>query len=95
MAVIMVGAIFVSSMDTVWAGTITPKSHRVTGWEYGRKSTTAIKLQQGAEMGRFNMGSTVILLFGKDAVELATELKPETKTQMGQQIGTVTSTPAE
>ncbi|MCP4128361.1 MAG: phosphatidylserine decarboxylase [Gammaproteobacteria bacterium] len=95
MAVIMVGAIFVSSMDTVWAGTITPKSRRVTGWEYGKKSTAAIKLQQGAEMGRFNMGSTVILLFGKDAVELATELKPEAKMQMGQQIGTVTSTPAE
>ncbi len=91
MALIMVGAIFVSSMDTVWAGAITPKSHRVTNWEYGRKSTAAIKLQRGAEMGRFNMGSTVILLFGKDAVELITELQPEAKMQMGQQIGSITS----
>jgi phosphatidylserine decarboxylase len=91
MAVIMVGAIFVASMDTVWAGTVTPKWRRVSSWEYGRKSSAAIKLQRGAEMGRFNMGSTVILLFGKDAVELAAELQPETKVQMGQKIGTVVS----
>ena len=90
-ALIMVGAIFVSSMDTVWAGTITPKSRRATSWEYGRKSTAAIKLQRGQEMGRFNMGSTVILLFGKDAVELAAELQPDAKLQMGQQIGSVIS----
>lgn len=91
MALIMVGAIFVSSMDTVWAGTVTPKYRRVSSWDYGRKSTAAIKLQRGAEMGRFNMGSTVILLFGKDAVKLAAELQPETKVQMGQQIGSINS----
>jgi phosphatidylserine decarboxylase len=91
MALIMVGAIFVSSMDTVWAGTVTPKYRRVSSWDYGRKSTAAIKLQRGAEMGRFNMGSTVILLFGKDAVELAAELQPEAKVQMGQQIGAISS----
>ncbi len=91
MALIMVGAIFVSSMDTVWAGTVTPKSRRTTSWEYGRKSTAAIKLKRGQEMGRFNMGSTVILLFGKDAVELAPELQPETRLQMGQKIGSTVS----
>lgn len=91
MAMIMVGAIFVSSMDTVWAGTVTPKSRRTTSWEYGRKSTAAIKLKRGQEMGRFNMGSTVILLFGKDAIELAPELQPEAKLQMGQKVGTITS----
>jgi len=94
-AVIMVGAIFVSSMDTVWAGTVTPKSRRVTGWDYGRKSTAATKLQRGAEMGRFNMGSTVILLFGKDAVELSDTLQPENKLEMGQEIGSITPTSTE
>ncbi len=94
-ALIMVGAIFVSSMDTVWAGTITPESRRTTTWEYGKKSTAAIKLQRGQEMGRFNMGSTVILLFGKDAVRLAEELQPETKLQMGQQIGTLAASTAD
>jgi phosphatidylserine decarboxylase len=91
MALIMVGAIFVSSMDTVWAGTVTPRSRQATSWEYGRKSTAAIKLQCGQEMGRFNMGSTVILLFGKGAVEFASELQPEIKLQMGQRIGSITS----
>lgn len=91
MALIMVGAIFVASMDTVWAGTVTPKSRRTTSWEYGRQSTAAIKLQRGQEMGRFNMGSTVILLFGKEAVELSTELQPESRLQMGQQIGSITA----
>jgi phosphatidylserine decarboxylase len=90
MALIMVGAIFVSSMDTVWAGTVTPKSRRTTCWEYGRRSSAAIKLKRGQEMGRFNMGSTVILLFGKDAIKLATELKPNAKLQMGQLIGSRT-----
>jgi phosphatidylserine decarboxylase len=91
MALIMVGAIFVSSMDTVWAGTITPKSQRPTSWEYGRKSTAAIKIKRGEEMGRFNMGSTVILLFGKNAVELASEVQPDVKLQMGQKIGSIIS----
>jgi phosphatidylserine decarboxylase len=90
MAVIMVGAIFVASMDTVWAGTVTPSWRQVQSWEYGRKSTAATKLSKGAEMGRFNMGSTVILLFGKDAVEWEQTLQPETGVQMGQQIATIT-----
>jgi phosphatidylserine decarboxylase len=89
MAVIMVGAIFVASMDTVWAGTVTPRRRQVQSWEYGRKSTAATKLSKGAELGRFNMGSTVILLFGKDTVEWEETLQPETKVQMGQQIASL------
>jgi phosphatidylserine decarboxylase len=89
MAVIMVGAIFVASMDTVWAGTVTPRRRQVRSWEYGRKSTAATKLGKGAEMGRFNMGSTVILLFAKDAVGWLETLQPETAVQMGQQIATL------
>jgi phosphatidylserine decarboxylase len=91
MAVIMVGAIFVASMDTVWAGTVTPRRRQVQSCEYGRKSTAAIKLGRGAELGRFNMGSTVILLFGKEAVQWEEILQPETKVQMGQQIATIKS----
>jgi phosphatidylserine decarboxylase len=89
MAVIMVGAIFVASMDTVWAGTVTPRRRQVQSWEYGRKSTATTKLKKGAELGRFNMGSTVILLFAKDAVEWVETLQPETKVQMGQQVATL------
>ncbi len=90
MAVIMVGAIFVASMDTVWAGTVTPSRLRIRTWDYGKPSTATTRLKKGEEMGRFNMGSTVIVLFGKDAVKWADEMQPNTTLKMGQKIATVT-----
>jgi phosphatidylserine decarboxylase len=61
MAVILVGAIFVGSIETVWAGRLTPprarEVHRVDA------SASGPQLARGDELGRFNMGSTVILLF--------------------------------
>ncbi|MEJ1298584.1 MAG: archaetidylserine decarboxylase [Candidatus Sedimenticola sp. (ex Thyasira tokunagai)] len=86
MAVIMVGAIFVSSMDTVWAGTVTPLSQRVTRWNYTNAPIEPAFLEKGEEMGRFNMGSTVILLFGREAIEWQEQLKPGTEVCMGEKI---------
>jgi len=58
MAMVLVGAIFVASIETVWAGVVTPPAgKRITQWEYEQD---APELERGAEMGRFNMGSTVI-----------------------------------
>ena len=91
MAVIMVGAIFVASMDTVWAGTVAPLSRRISQWRYGQQKPVApVTLDKGDEMGRFNMGSTVVLLFPKDAIEWSDQLSADTKVQMGQQIATLT-----
>lgn len=88
MAVILVGAIFVASIDTVWAGTVTPARQRVSSWDYPPKARAkAITLEKGEEMGRFNMGSTVILLFGKDAVEWLEDFTPGAVVRMGQAIG--------
>lgn len=92
MAVIMVGALFVASMDTVWAGTVTPQSRRVTQWHYPGASTEPVSLEKGDELGRFNMGSTVILLFGRDAVTLEESLQPSTQVRMGEQMGVIPST---
>ena len=83
-ALIMVGAIFVSSMDTVWAGTITPRRQRPTAWHY--VDSQDIELEKGDEMGRFNMGSTVILLFPKNQVKWNSELVPGAKVNMGETI---------
>lgn len=83
-AVIMVGAIFVSSMDTVWAGTVTPKRLQPTNWSYNELDD--ISLQKGQEMGRFNMGSTVILLFPENSIEWHEDLSPGSKLLMGQDI---------
>jgi phosphatidylserine decarboxylase len=91
MAVILVGAIFVASIDTVWAGTVTPVRQRVSSWDYPPKARAkAISLQKGEEMGRFNMGSTVILLFGKDKVEWLEDFTPGVTLRMGQAIGQTT-----
>ena len=85
MAVILVGAIFVGSMDTVWAGQVTPASAREPSRRYGGKS--AVRLEKGAEMGRFNMGSTVILLFPRGRVRWDGSLQPDDQVRMGQRIG--------
>ncbi len=91
MAVIMVGAIFVSSMDTVWAGTVTPASKRVTRWNYSdNQNLKPVSLNKGDEMGRFNMGSTVILLFPKGTVSWANHFRPDQKVHMGEKIATLT-----
>lgn len=64
LVMVLVGAIFVGSMETVWAGKITPPySQDVKKWDYEGKE--AISLEKGQEMGRFNMGSTVVLLLPK------------------------------
>jgi len=89
MAVIMVGAIFVASMDTVWAGTVAPLSRSVRDWDYEGSSTEPLLFEQGAEIGRFNMGSTVVLLFGQDAIEWGTAMEPDGKLCMGQDIGAI------
>jgi len=63
MAMVLVGAINVSAIETVWAGLVTPSPQRQVGrWDYREEDGLSIRLKRGAEMGRFNMGSTVILL---------------------------------
>ncbi len=87
MAIIMVGALFVGSMETVWTGQITPtKKREITNQSY-LEQNKRIKLQRGQEMGRFNMGSTIILLFSKDAIEWLPNLRPDKPVSMGEKLG--------
>jgi len=82
MALIQVGAINVGSMETVWHGMVTPPyGKEITTWRYDKQT---IELQRGDEMGRFNMGSTVILLFAKDAIEWHEALAATDTVRMGQ-----------
>jgi phosphatidylserine decarboxylase len=82
-ALILVGALNVGSIATVWAGDITPAPRRV--------ATTlppqAVSLDKGEEMGRFNMGSTVILLFQKDRARWHAELRAGATVRLGQSLG--------
>ena len=91
MAMVKVGAINVGSIETVWAGQVTPPAGRVVRrWHYGQEGE-AISIDKGAEMGRFNMGSTVIVLFGPDVMEWAEQIKPGNSVQMGQLLGNTTT----
>ncbi len=61
MALVLVGATIVASIETVWAGTITPPTGKeVFRWQYPATGANSVTLAKGAEMGRFKLGSTVI-----------------------------------
>lgn len=88
MALILVGALFVASMETVWAGVVTsPSQTAIRTWDYSNTDAAPIILERGEEMGRFNMGSTVIVLFGADRIRWNPSLSAGAVTQMGQVIG--------
>jgi phosphatidylserine decarboxylase len=85
MAVIMVGAIFVAAIETVWSGELSRER------PYGRWQREEVRLARGAEMGRFNVGSTVIVLFGRDRVRWSEELRPGVEARMGGRMGYIKS----
>ncbi len=83
----LVGAMLVSSTETVWAGEITPNKNKnvsVTDYPDGQ-----IELAKGDEMGRFNMGSTVILLMPPDTVEGMPESGTGDAVKVGQKLGMI------
>jgi len=88
MAMIMVGALNVAGMETVWAGNIPDKVNwEIKKWNYRDNITEKeIELAHGAEMGRFNMGSTVILLYARNRIKWSESIAAECPVQMGQQL---------
>jgi phosphatidylserine decarboxylase len=86
-ALVLVGAMLVAGMETVWAGEITPASLReVRTTDYQGQGLT---LAKGAEMGRFNMGSTVILLLPPGAIDRAPPLRPGDAVRLGQRLASL------
>ena len=80
-SVIFIGAIFVGSVETVWHGQVTPAAEReYASWHY----EPGITFTRGDEIGRFNMGSTVILLTEPDKINWVVT---GGQVSMGQQIG--------
>ena len=84
-AMAFIGALFVGSIETVWAGEINPvpRGNRVVMLEQGRGE----QFHKGEEAGRFNMGSTVILLVEPGRVEWLSSLQSGTTVKLGQRIG--------
>ncbi len=87
-AVVLVGAIFVGSMETIWHGRITPtKTRAYQKWEYENTSINR-QFRRGDEIGRFNMGSTVLVLTEKDKIKWDAHCVPGKWLAMGEQIAT-------
>ena len=87
LVMVLVGAMLVSSTETVWAGEVTPtKNKDVTVTDYTDKN---ISLSKGDEMGRFNMGSTVILLMPSKTIRGLDELGAGEAVMVGQRLASL------
>ncbi|HVK99343.1 MAG TPA: archaetidylserine decarboxylase [Dongiaceae bacterium] len=86
MAVILVGAMIVASVETVWAGLVTPPKRQLKVTDYSQPQQ--IRLERGDEMGRFKLGSTAVVLFGPGVVKWSETVREGAPTRMGEQIGT-------
>ena len=85
-ALVLVGATVVGSMATVWHGVVNPpRPGSVRRWEYDDR---AIALAQGAELGRFLLGSTVIVLLPAGVARLQPDWVPGRPVRMGEAMGT-------
>jgi phosphatidylserine decarboxylase precursor len=89
MAIIMVGSLNVGGMETVWAGEITPARKReitTVSYKGGEKE---VRLKRGHEMGRFNMGSTVIVIFSGDRIRWLPETDVDHTVIVGMPLGII------
>lgn len=87
MAMVLVGATIVGSIETVWAGTLkAQKNKEIQYWDYQDQE---IVLEKGAEMGRFKLGSTIVALFPKGSIEFNETLEPTSVTRLGQLYATI------
>ncbi|QRM19381.1 phosphatidylserine decarboxylase [Dechloromonas sp. TW-R-39-2] len=82
----LVGATIVGSMSTVWHGVVNPpRPGVVREWRYDEN--TAVNLKKGEEMGRFLLGSTVVMLFPKNALNFNPAWAPARPLRMGEVMG--------
>jgi phosphatidylserine decarboxylase len=84
---VLVGATIVGSVATVWHGVVNPPRTRgIREWNYDGKN---IVLAKGAEMGRFLLGSTVVMLFPKNVVTFNADWAPSKAVKLGEAMGSV------
>ena len=82
---VLVGATIVGSMATVWHGVVNPKrTGRISEWSYADQD---IVLKKGMEMGRFLLGSTIVMLFRRDTIAFNPDWAPERPVRLGEMMG--------
>lgn len=84
LVLVLVGATIVGSMATVWHGVVNPpRSQRIRDWRYDG----ALDIQRGQEMGRFLLGSTVVLLWPKNTIRFNPDWQPARAIRLGEYMG--------
>jgi phosphatidylserine decarboxylase len=84
-----VGATIVGSIETVWHGVVNPRgTHEIKEWQYGPQGRV---FEKGDEVGRFLLGSTVVLLFPKERLRFNPEWAPERAVRLGEMMATAIS----
>ncbi|WP_404363944.1 archaetidylserine decarboxylase [Marinobacter sp.] len=86
MAMVMVGAMIVGSVETRWAGIVAPGKREVSATSYDTE-TDPIRYKKGEEMGRFRLGSTVILVFPKDVAKWDPSMDAARNLRLGEALG--------
>lgn len=94
MALVLVGAMIVGSVETTWAGVIAPEPNQVTRWQYSGEGDDAVHFEKGEEMGRFRLGSTVVLVMPKDAAQWNADQVAGKTVRMGESFGKLPGIPA-
>ncbi len=85
MALILVGAMIVASIETVWAGQVAPSKLKLHTERYQEHSP--ITIRRGEEMGRFKLGSTAIVLFPPNVMNWDSSLQTASPVLLGQKLG--------
>lgn len=89
-SMVLVGATIVASIETTWAGTITPPAGKdIFTWTYPAEGVDAIHFAKGDEMGRFKLGSTVVSTFAPNMVNFDENAGPKTVTRLGELYATL------
>jgi len=84
-ALILVGATIVGSMATVWHGVVNPpRGKQVRAWDYDPSAASAVALRRGEEMGRFLLGSTVVMLFPAGPLQFNPDWAPGRLIRLGE-----------
>lgn len=88
-AIVLVGATIVASIQTVWAGTVTPPTGKlVQHWQYPETGPDAIDLEKGEELGLFKLGSTIVACFEPDMIEFG-DIKANELTRLGESFASL------
>ena len=86
MAMVLVGAMIVASIETTWAGQVAPRTRKASFHNY--QGNQGIQLDQGAEMGRFKLGSTVVLLSERGDLKWDDQIDEGVPVRLGQPLAT-------